>query len=622
MFRDRRESISLPIIAVFFLWIKTYIVYRTNFHLKIENLLQEAILLINPLGILLVVFGVCLFIKLENRRNKYIIFISFVVSLILYANIMFFRFFNDFITIPLLFQTSNFTDLTDSVYTEIKWWDIIFFMDPLLLLYFYKKNILVYPALYRLKNYRYIYFSIAFGMIVINLCLAEVARPQILTRTFDRKLLVQFLGAYNYQLYDLFLQSKSSAQKVWADGNKLIEIQHHVKSNYARPNENFFGLAKGRNLILISLESTQSFVIDSKVNGQEVTPFLNKFIQNSFYFPNIYHQTGQGKTSDAEFIVENSLYPLNRGAVFFTHTGNTYYSMARKLQDAGYFTAAMHANNKSFWNRNIMYKSFGYQKFFSSSSYKVMEYNSVGWGLKDIPFFEQSVELMKQIPQPFYVKMVTLTNHHPFRLMEEDKLIEEYQSEDPIVNRYFTTVRYEDEAIKKFIEKLKANGLYKQSIIVFYGDHHGISDNHTAAMSQYFGKKLTPFDTFNLQKVPFIIHIPGVTDKHKARSILTIGGQINIRPTLLHLLGLSTKNDVQFGQDLFSAAYKPFVIFRDGKFVTNDHIWTGNDCYVRNTGNVTDLQFCKPFIGKESKEFMFSDKVIYGDLLRFYIPHK
>ncbi|MBL2468676.1 hypothetical protein ELJ42_30300, partial [Klebsiella pneumoniae] len=74
--------------------------------------------------------------------------------------------------------------------------------------------------------------------------------------------------------------------------------------------KNLFGAAKGKNVILISMESTQNFVINKKINGKEITPFLNEFIKDSFYFDNFYHQTGQGKTSDAEFIVENSLYPL------------------------------------------------------------------------------------------------------------------------------------------------------------------------------------------------------------------------------------------------------------------------------------------------------------------------
>ncbi|WP_145471794.1 sulfatase-like hydrolase/transferase, partial [Staphylococcus epidermidis] len=77
--------------------------------------------------------------------------------------------------------------------------------------------------------------------------------------------------------------------------------------------------------------------------------------------------------------------------------------------------------------------------------------------------------------------MITLTNHHPFRLDDEDKFIDEYDSKSGTLNRYFQTVRYMDEAVKQFIQKLKDEGLYDNSIIVMYGDHYGISENHNEA---------------------------------------------------------------------------------------------------------------------------------------------
>ncbi|RKJ28246.1 hypothetical protein D7X33_42705, partial [Butyricicoccus sp. 1XD8-22] len=128
-----------------------------------------------------------------------------------------------------------------------------------------------------------------------------------------------------------------------------------------------------------------------------------------YYFNDFYHQTGLGKTSDSEFLVENSLFGLGRGAVFFTHGGNTYNSMAEKLGKNGYFTNVMHSNNDSFWNRDVMYDALKISKFYDVNDYTVSDENSVNWGLKDIPFFEQSVDMMTEMPQPFYSRMITLT---------------------------------------------------------------------------------------------------------------------------------------------------------------------------------------------------------------------
>ncbi|MCM3111436.1 LTA synthase family protein [Lederbergia lenta] len=600
------------------LWGKTYIVYKTSFNIKLENFMQELILFINPLSFLLFVLGISLFLNSEKVRNRYIIITSFILGFVLYGNVVFYRFFTDFLTLPVLFQTSNFADLGDSAITEIHWYDFVYFIDIAILFIIMKFKSTAIKITPVKKTNRRAYFLVATAMLFLNLGLAETERPQLLTRTFDREMLVKNLGTYNYHLYDIFLQSKSSAQRAMANGSELVDIDNYISASFVKPDKDMFGVAEGKNLIVISLESMQSFVMNNDVYGQEVTPFLNEFIKDSYYFDEFYHQTGQGKTSDSEFLLENSLYPLNRGAVFFTHSGNKYDAMAQKLANNGYHSSTMHANNKSFWNRDIMYQALGYDYFYSATDYSITPENSVGWGMKDIPFFEQSVDIMKTIPKPFYTKMITLTNHHPFRVEGEDKLIDEYDSKSGTLNRYFTTVRYMDEAVKDFIQRLKDEGIYEESIIVMYGDHYGISENHNEAMSQYLGKEVTPFVNTQLQRVPLIVHIPSVTDNGKGKTISKIGGQIDLKPTLLHLLGINTKKDIQFGEDLFSPDHRDFTVFRDGRFVTKDYVYADNTCYSKDTEEQVEASYCEPFKEKASKELNYSDKIIYGDLLRFY----
>lgn len=607
-------KVPLIILAALFLWIKTYIVYKSSFDIKIENALQELILFINPLSFLLFIFGVGLLLKKDKSRTRYIITASFVLSFILYGNVVFYRFFDDFLTLPVLFQTSNFSDLGSSASAIMSWKDLFYFTDVIALILIIKLK----PTWFSLQNYskanRRAYFLVATALVFFNLGLAESERPQLLTRTFDREMLVKNIGTYNYHVYDLFLQSKSSAQRALADGSELADIDNYVRAGYSEPDKEMFGVAKDKNLIIVSLESLQNFVINSEVNGQEITPFLNDFIGESYYFDQFYHQTQQGKTSDSEFIMDNSLYPLNRGAVFFTHSGNEFDSMTEKLGENGYYTSAMHANNKSFWNRDIMYDSLGYDRYYSLPDYDVTEDNSVNWGMKDIPFFEQSVEHMKQMPQPFSTKMITLTNHYPFTLDEEDKLIDPYSSHDGTVNRYFQTVRYMDEAVKNFIADLKESGLYDNSVIVMYGDHYGISENHNKAMSQYLGKDITPFVSTQLQQVPLIIHVPG----EEGKTISKVSGQIDLKPTIMHLLGIETKKDIQFGSDLFSDDHEDLAILRDGRFITKDYVYAGEKCWNKETEEKTDMKFCEPFKERVNNELGYSDKIIYGDLLRFY----
>lgn len=611
------SKISFMLIAILLMWLKTYAVYKTSFHIKIDNLTQEFILFINPLSFLLLIFGLSLFLK-DKNRNRYIIAMSCLVTFVLLANMVFYRFYNDFLTIPVLFQTSNMGDLGSSIGTLLEPTDLLLAVDIAVLIWLHIRQKAFQSDIPSTKNERAAYFLFVASVYFFNLGLSEAERPQLLTRSFDREMLVKNISLFNFHIYDGVLQSKQSAQRALADSNSLTEIENYVTANAKDANKRLFGAAKRRNVILVSLESTQSFVINEKLNGEEITPFLNDFIKQSYNFNNVYHQTGQGKTSDSEFIVDNSLYPLGRGAVFFTNAGNQYMAAPEILKNSGYYSAVLHANNKSFWNRDLMYDSFGYDSFFDINSYDVTDENSVGWGLKDKEFFEQSSELMKNLPQPFYSRLITLTNHFPFDLDEEDQLIDEYDSSSQTLNKYFPTVRYQDEALKRFIEKLKEDGLYDNSVIVLYGDHYGISENHNEAMGEFLGKEITPFEEVQLQKVPLVIHIPGITDK-KPQTIETVGGQIDIRPTLMNLLGIDTKDQIQFGNDLLSDEKLDFTVLRDGSFITDQVVYTDGACYDKETGKpLEETKQCEAFADKAKQELSLSDEIIYGDLLRFY----
>lgn len=609
---------SFMILAIVATWIKTVIVYHTSFELKLENAMQQFILFINPLSFVLFIYGLSLFFKTPKIRNRYIITISVLLSIVLYGNVAFYRFYNDFITLPVLFQTSNFSDLGTSAAAIINPWDLLYFADVFILIIANKYLPRMKEAVKVNVEFRRAFFVLAIAMTFLNLGLAETERPQLLTRSFDRELLVKNIGTYNYHLYDIYIQSKSSAQRALADGSELVEVNNYIRSNQAAIDEKMFGKYKDRNLIVVSLESLQNFVINNDMDGHEITPFLNSLTKDSdtYYFSNFYHQTGLGKTSDSEFILENSMFGLGRGAVFFTHGGNTYNSMAERLGENGYFTNVMHPNNKSFWNRDMMYQSLKINKFYDVDSYTVEEGQAVNWGMKDIPFMEQSAALMKDMPQPFYSRLITLTNHYPFTLDPEDVMIPEYTSNSGTLNRYFQTVRYMDEALKDFFQDLKDQGVYDNSIIVMYGDHYGISENHNKAMAQYLGKDgITPYDNALLQEVPLFIHIPGDGD---GKEMEEVSGQIDLRPTILHLLGVETSKDMQLGADLFSPEHEDFVIFRDGRFITDKYVYAGEACYDKATGEQIDVEPCQPYADRATTELENSDAIINGDLLRFY----
>ncbi|MED1508640.1 MULTISPECIES: LTA synthase family protein [Bacillus] len=615
------QNISFVIIIALAVWLKTYLITRFSFDLKIESSTQELILFISPLAASLAFVGLALFATGE-KRNYIALCINFLLTIVLVGNVMFYDFYNDFVTLPVLGQTSNFGQLGGSIIEILNYKIILAFVDIIFFFILLKKKAIVFKTERVTHSARLLYFLLTIGVFFANLHLAEKERPELLTRSFDRVMLVKNLGLYTHQVYDLTLQVKAGSQKALADSSKLQETENYVKANQSEPNPNMFGVAKGKNVIVVTLESLQTFLIGASVNGQEVTPFLNEFINESYYFDNFFHQTGQGKTSDSEFLIDTSLYPLNRGAVFFTHGNNDYTATPEILRQQGYFTSVFHANNATFWNRNIMYSALGYDRYYNELDYKITPETNLNWGLKDIEYFDQSVDILKTVDQPFYARFLTLTNHYPFTYDEDTKFIEPYNSGNGVFDRYIVTARYLDESIKKFIERLKAEGMYDDSIIVLYGDHYGISEKHNRAMAQFLEKdQITEFDALNLQRTPLYIHIPGQTE---GQTISKPTGQIDMKPTILNLLGIDTTNDISFGHDMFSDEYTGFVVLRDGSFITDKYAYKNNTFYDRITGEIVDLpkKEAQALINRAQNELRMSDKIIGGDLLRFSESNK
>lgn len=607
-------------LAVLLLWLKTYAVQLTQFKLGIENSIQSFLLFLNPLASAILFIGLAMFRK-GKKKYTTLLAIYFVLSFILYANVLYYRFFNDFITLPTLTQTQNFGDVSGSVLSLLEPYDILLFADFILLAVLASKRfkfISIDASRIGRRKIAAVMLT-ALAIFSANLGMAEADRPQLLTRTFDRNYIVKYLGMYNYTIYDAIQSTKASAQRVMADSNDVTEVVNYTQSKFAEPNPDYFGAAKGKNVIYLHLESMQNFLIDYKLNGEEVTPFLNSLTRdsNTLYFDNFYHQTAQGKTADAEFMLENSLFGLPQGSAYSTKGLNTYQAAPAILGQNGYTSAVFHGNTKSFWNRDEIYKSFGYDKFFDSSYYDMKPENVSNYGLKDKPFFEESIPLLKTLKQPFYTKFIMLTNHYPFPIDEEEATIEPHTTGDKSVDTYFQTARYSDEAIRQFFADLKASGLYENSIIVMYGDHYGISQNHNKAMEKVLGKEVTPLVSAELQEVPLFIHAPGLEGGVKHQ----YGGQIDLLPTLLHLLGIESDQYVQLGTDLLSKEHRQLVAFRNGDFVSPKVVSVDEKYYDPKTGEL--LEETEEFAQLRkiiNQQLDLSDKVVNGDLLRFYTP--
>ncbi|MGN7476424.1 LTA synthase family protein [Solibacillus silvestris] len=611
--------IGIYVLAVLMLWIKTYITQLTQFELGVEGTLQQFLLLLNPLGSALLFLAVAFLFKGKRKITALVVMYT-LMTVLLYANAVYYRFFSDFITLPTISQTQNFGDLGGSVLSLLKPYDLLFFVDILLLVYLrFTNKVYIEP---KRTGFKMPFAIMAFAVLLsaANLQLAEADRPDLLSRGFDRSYIVKYLGVYNYAIYDSVKTFEASSERALADSSDITEIINYTKSFYAEPNERYFGKAKDMNVIYLHLESMQTFLIDYELEGEQVTPFLNSLAKNehTMYFDNFYHQTAQGKTSDAEFMLENSLFGLPQGSAYITKGQNTFQAAPSILKDYDYTSAVFHGNNGSFWNRNIIYKQFGYDQFFDESYYDTADpKNMAEYGLLDKPFFEQSKSLLETLPQPFYTKFITVANHFPYKMDQDLVTIGKATTGDASVDNYFQTARYADEAIEEFFAYLKETGLYDNTMVVMYGDHYGISDNHHKAMGQIIGEEITPAVNADLQRVPLLIYVPGMEGGIQH----TYGGQIDLLPTVLHLLGIETQDNIHFGTDLLSEEHSEIVPFRNGDYVSPTIYSLDGKYYDAVTGEALDasqLETAEKIKAMVDEKLHYSDKVVNGDLLRFY----
>ncbi len=155
----------------------------------------------------------------------------------------------------------------------------------------------------------------------------------------------------------------------------------------------------------------------------------------------------------------------------------------------------------------------------------------MGYGLKDKLLFDNSINYLQNLQQPFYVKYLTVTNHFPFDLDDEDKdpNFQTTDTGDSTVDNYFVTAHYLDQSIQEFFNYLKKTGVYDNSIIMIYGDHYGISNSENKYLAPVMGKSAddwTDFDNAQLQRVPMMFVIPN-SGGHGYISH-TYGGEIDV----------------------------------------------------------------------------------------------
>lgn len=618
-------------------WFKTMWAYSVDFNLDIQGPYQIFLAVINPLPISLLFIGLALYIK----RTKLFYSLAFGIYLLLFiwliSNSIYYREFTDFVTVNTMLASSKVSAGLGAAALELfRPWDVIYILDfPILAFFFFKKWIRMDNRPFN-KRASFAVTSLSAMLFSANLFLAEIDRPELLTRGFSNYYVVRALGLPAFLGYSANQTYAANKERSKASEADLKPVEEYIQQHYAKPNPEYFGMAKGRNVIYIHLESFQQFLIDYKLKVDdkeyEVTPFLNSLYHSkeTFAFSNVFNQVKAGKTSDAETMIETGLFGLNQGSFMVNYGGtNTQQAAPFILSKNGYNSSAVfHGNAGSFWNRNTAYKQWGYNYFFDASYFtKQNSSNSFQYGLNDKYMLKDSIKYLERLQQPFYTKFITVSNHYPYTtsLSGDDLGFPLAKTQDETINGYFATANYLDSSIKAFFDYLKESGLYKNSIIVLYGDHYGISNSRNPALAPLLGKNSetwSSYDNAMLQRVPYMVVVPGMD---KGGIIDTYGGEIDMLPTLEHLLGIESNKFLQVGQDMLSPDHDQIVAFRSANyFVTPEYTsYSGRTYYTKTGEEITNPdEKTKEELDKireaANLQLKISDSIQTGDLLRFF----
>ncbi|TCZ80079.1 LTA synthase family protein [Paenibacillus albiflavus] len=495
-----------------------------------------------------IIMAILLLLELLMRKHKLLgyMLVNLVISCILFITMMYNKYYGVIVTHHALQQMGQVGEVKSSIMDVLDPMYFFVFADlivlVLVLLFSSKLRKWGLPRLQFKRSITLIGFVAAIALLVTNMVMHKD-----IVNEFKK---AEEMGTLNYQVYrivkDTILPQGKSETITQQD---ILD----VKNVQLPDSPEKYGVAAGKNLIIIQLESFQNLLLNEKVGDQEITPVLNDLMKQSYYFPNFYQQIGQGNTSDAEYLINTSLYPSPDGAASQTYSDKALPSLPKIMHDNNYQSLTFHANDVSFWNRNQLYPALGFDHYYDKSFFG--DEDVISFAASDEVLYKKTAEELKRLhdeDQKFYAHVISLTNHHPFELPASKNPIQlpaEY--DNTLVGNYYRTAHYTDYALGLFIDQLKESGVWDDSIVVIYGDHFGLplnslSDHEKEMLSDRVGKEYSKADMFN---IPLIISIPGVTDGTVYEQL---GGQVDVMPTIANLMGISLKDHIYFGQDLFN----------------------------------------------------------------------
>lgn len=474
------------------------------------------------------------------------IMVMALLDVLMVANLMYFRTYYSAIPASSYLEAGNLADFKASVTDSLRWADIVL---PLItiataVMAFRSKTTKRQPLTAVLKWWAAPLAGFALLLTGVNLCkggfhksLRSVRQSAYLCSA-DAPIFSVF-GCIWYDITD-------AAEPITPE--KQAEIERWLASQPKhQPADSV--TEKRSNLLIVFAESLESWVLEKKVDGKEITPCLNRLLKekSTLYAPNVLTQVKGGRSIDAQLMICSGLLPLMSGTYSSLYYDNTFYTLQKAMRGLKHSRSYLLTIDKvSTWNQGAVARSFGTDTIISYHDFKMTEAFGTHKRIGDASFFQQCREKIErgEVWKPgesVYMQFVTYSGHAPFKLPDHLRTITFPASIPEKAADYMTTAHYTDKAIGDFVAYLKTLPQYKETIVVIVGDHEGLASyrqelvGNPACRGLVSDKQLTPFIVLNSP-------VGMRYDKFM--------GQIDIYPTLLNLMQLDAYRWHGLGQSI------------------------------------------------------------------------
>ena len=326
-------------------------------------------------------------------------------------------------------------------------------------------------------------------------------------------LYIDLHGVFGYTVYQIVDALLPESELT---NDERANITHYFDT-YPQYTDTLCPENKQKNLVLIIVESLNSWVIGKRFCDEEVTPCLNRIVNdsNSITALHVLPQVKDGRSSDGQFMFNTGLLPLRSGAVTTRYGDVDYCSIVKALKQRGYRAVNMALDKTNYWNQDGISVAYGYDEFINRQENEV-HYNG---NVPDSVLMTWAAEKIKAEKSPFIYQLVTITSHMPYDKPYRRTALSKATEFPEEIRNYMEVIRYTDSCIGMFIDSLQANGLYENTVIAIASDHNQL---------------LTPCDIagYNDTEAAFIVANAGVKHTHEE-----VMGQIDIYPTLLDVMG-------------------------------------------------------------------------------------